>query len=69
MRISLNGSQDVLALLVRRKWWVIAPFIALTCASALLTYLLPKTYVSETLILVRPRDVPKDFVKIGRAHV
>jgi polysaccharide chain length determinant protein (PEP-CTERM system associated) len=63
MRISLNGSQDVFALLVRRKWWVIAPFIALTCASALLTYLLPKTYVSETLILVRPRDVPKDFVR------
>jgi polysaccharide chain length determinant protein (PEP-CTERM system associated) len=63
MRISLSGPQDILALLVRRKWWVIAPFLALTCASALLTYLLPKTFVSETLILVRPRDVPKDFVR------
>src|ERR1051326_1733016 len=63
MRIGLNGSQDLLALVVRRKWWVIVPFVALTCAFAVLTYVLPRTYVSETLILVRPRDVPQDFVK------
>ena len=63
MRIGLNGAQDVLALLVRRKWWAVTSFLALTCAAGVLTYILPKTYVSETLILVRPRDVPQDFVK------
>src|SRR5262245_31810845 len=55
--------KDSLALLVRRKWWVIFPFLALSSAAVLLTYLLPKLYVSETLILIRPRDVPADFVK------
>src|SRR2546429_238388 len=63
MKIGLNGTQDFLALLVRRKAWVLVSFIALTSALGLLTYVLPKTYVSETLILVRPRDVPQDFVK------
>ena len=63
MKIGLTTPQDFLALVVRRRWWVIAPFIALSCAAATLIYFLPKSYVSETLILVRPRDVPKDFVK------
>jgi polysaccharide chain length determinant protein (PEP-CTERM system associated) len=63
MRIALNSTEDLIALLVRRKWWVAAPFLALTGLVAILTYVLPKTYVSEVLILVRPRDVPEDFVK------
>src|SRR5436190_8639892 len=61
--IKLNGPQDILALVVRRKWWIIAPFFLLSTAIALLTYILPYMYVSETLILIRPRDVPEDFVK------
>jgi polysaccharide chain length determinant protein (PEP-CTERM system associated) len=48
---------------VRRKVWVIAPFIALTFACGVLTYILPKTYISQALIVVQPRDVPADFVK------
>jgi succinoglycan biosynthesis transport protein ExoP len=63
MRIGLNGTQDMMALLVRRKWWVVAPFLALSCLVAVLTYVLPRTYVSDVLILVRPRDVPQEFVK------
>ena len=63
MKLGLSKPQDFLALLVRRRWWVIAPFIALSCAVAVLTHFLPKSYVSETLILVRPRDVPNDFVR------
>ena len=62
MRIGISNSQDFLALLVRRKWWVIFPFVALSCAAVLLTAVLPNLYVSETLILVQPRDVPEDFV-------
>src|SRR5438874_1995044 len=62
-RLNFNSPQDYLALLVRRKWWVLVPFVTLTCAITLLTYILPKTYVSETLTLIRPRDVPNDFVR------
>jgi succinoglycan biosynthesis transport protein ExoP len=62
MRIGLNSPQDLLALLVRRKWWVVAPFLAMSSAVFVLTLVLPATYVSETLVLVRPRDVPVQFV-------
>jgi polysaccharide biosynthesis transport protein len=62
MRVGLHSSQDLLALLVRRKWWVIASFLGLSCAVAVLTFVLPKVFVSDTLILVRPRDVPENFV-------
>src|SRR5262245_36637680 len=63
MRIGFNSPHDVFALLVRCKWWVIFPFLALSWATTLLVYFLPHTYISETLILVRPRDVPKDLVR------
>ena len=62
MRIGLNSPQAFLALIVRRKWWIIAPFVALSCMVAVLAKNLPKVYVSESLILVRPREIPANFV-------
>jgi len=61
--MNLNSPQDIMALLVRRKWWIVFPFLALSCAALLLTYMLPRMYVSEALVLIQPRDVPNDFVK------
>src|SRR5262245_8857567 len=61
--LRLNGAQDYLALVVRRKWWIVVPFIELSSVVAVLTYILPKSYVSDTLILIRPRDVPNDLVR------
>jgi succinoglycan biosynthesis transport protein ExoP len=62
MKIGISSAQDFLALLVRRKWWIAAPFLALSSAAALLTYFLAGIFVSEALILVQPRDVPEKFV-------
>jgi polysaccharide biosynthesis transport protein len=61
--LNLSGPRDYLALLVRRRMWVIVPFLALSSAILLFTYLLPRLYVSDALILIQPRDVPEDFVK------
>ena len=61
--LSLGNPRNFLALLVRRKWWILVPFISLSLAVALLTHLLPWMYVSESLILIQPRGVPEDFVK------
>ncbi|MDM7996460.1 MAG: Wzz/FepE/Etk N-terminal domain-containing protein [Acidobacteriota bacterium] len=54
---------DYLALLVRRRWWVIIPAVALCGLSILLTLVFPKMYRSQTMILIQQRDVPDDFVK------
>src|SRR5215510_5686952 len=62
MKIGIKSLQDFLAFVVRRKWWVIAPFIALSCIVAILTKALPRIYVSDSLVLIRPRDVPDAFV-------
>ena len=61
--VNLNGPQDVMALLVRRKWWILLPFIALSAGVVLITAILPQMYVSQSLIVIRPRDVHDDFVK------
>src|SRR5688500_5920111 len=62
MKIGIKSLQDFMSFMVRRRWWVIAPFIALTCLVAILTKELPRVYVSKALVLVRPRDVPENFV-------
>src|SRR5689334_3916272 len=61
--LSVSSTQDLVALFIRRRWWVVWPFLTLSCAVALFTYMLPRLYVSDTLILIRPRDVPNDFVR------
>ena len=62
MKFGIKSLQDFFAFLVRRKWWVIAPFVALACIVTILTKELPRIYVSDSLVLVRPRDVPENFV-------
>lgn len=61
--LNLNGPDDFLALLFRRKWWVLLPFIGLSCTITLIAVILPKTYVSDTLTLIRARDIPTDLVR------
>src|SRR5881275_2931247 len=61
--LAFTSIPDLLALFLRRRWWLVWPFVALACAVALFTYILPGMYVSDTLILIRPRDVPNEFVK------
>src|SRR5262245_61340908 len=62
MRIGIKSLQDFISFLVRRRWWILAPFIALSCLVAVLTKELPKVFVSESLVIVKPRDVPENFV-------
>jgi len=60
---SFSSPLDYLALLIRRKWWILIPFPLLSLAIGVITYQLPDVYVSETLILVEPREIPNDFVR------
>jgi polysaccharide biosynthesis transport protein len=60
---NLSNPQDFMALMVRRKMWILIPFFALSCGALLLTYMLPRMYVSTALVLVQPRDVPDEIIK------
>ena len=59
----LRGLNDYLAMIVRRRFWVIGGIIAVSALAVLVSRRMPRLYVSETMILIQPRDVPTDFVK------
>ena len=59
----LEGPQDYLALVVRRRWWIAVPAVLISLLVAVVALQLPDIFVSETAILIEPRDVPADFVK------
>jgi uncharacterized protein involved in exopolysaccharide biosynthesis len=62
MKIGVNSLQDFMSFLIRRRWWVIAPFLALSLLVGLLTKALPRVYVSQATFLVKAREVPENFV-------
>ena len=56
----LTGYLDIA---LRRKWWLIVPFLVIFPASVLIAFMLPKVYQASTLILVEHQKVPGDYVK------
>ena len=54
---------DYLDIALRRKWFIIIPFLAVMCITVTLCVVLPKVYKASTTILVLPQNVPDDFVK------
>jgi polysaccharide chain length determinant protein (PEP-CTERM system associated) len=55
--------EDVLRIAWRRKWLIVAPFVVVSLATALVAWRLPDRYRSDTLILVVPQRVPESYVK------
>ena len=54
---------DYLQMAVRRKWIIIGAILASLGVAGLLCLVLPKSYRSNTLILVENQKVPEDYVK------
>ncbi len=50
-------------LALRRKWWIIVPFILSVLGGAGFLAVSPKTYKATTLILLEPQIIPDSFVK------
>src|SRR5882762_6379143 len=53
---------EYLKIILRRKWLIILPIIAVTSAVALVVYRLPNVYESVTLIVVKPSTLPTGVV-------
>jgi protein tyrosine kinase modulator len=62
-KLVLNDPFDILVFFDRRKWWLVLTMVPIFAIGALVTFLLPRFYASETLVLVEPKDVPDDVVK------
>lgn len=48
---------------LRRKWWIILPFLVTILAGLAFALVAPKVYEAETLILVQPQRVPQNYVR------
>ena len=55
--------KDYIEIGLRRKWWIIIPFVACLALSYVYYKRLPKIYMASTLILVQPQEVPEDYIK------
>jgi polysaccharide chain length determinant protein (PEP-CTERM system associated) len=56
---------EYLKILLRRKWLIILPLIAVTAAVTWVVYRLPDVYESVTLIVVKPSTLPNTVVPSG----
>jgi polysaccharide chain length determinant protein (PEP-CTERM system associated) len=54
---------DYFEILLRRKWYIIIPFVIVVCAATIYSFTAPKKYRATTLILVTPQKVPVDYVR------
>jgi polysaccharide chain length determinant protein (PEP-CTERM system associated) len=54
---------DIWRALVRRRWFIILPFVAVLSAAGYYAQSLPNRYRSETLILVVPQRIPETYVR------
>ena len=52
-----------LDIVVRRKWWIIIPFLLSILGGLTFALVVPRIYKAETLILVQPQKVPEDYVR------
>jgi protein tyrosine kinase modulator len=55
--------EDVVRIAWRRKWLIVLPFVVVALGTALVAYMLPDKFRSDTLILVVPQSVPESYVK------
>lgn len=56
---------EYLKILRRRKWLLILPAIAVSCAVAYVVYKLPDVYKSSTLIVVRSSPLPQSVIPMS----
>ncbi len=54
---------DFLAVIQRRKYWIIIPSLVVIVLGILLTPLVPRSYQSTTTIMVEPQKVPTEYVR------
>jgi len=53
---------DYLAILNRRKWALIVPFVLIVAASVVTALVLPSIYKSQATILIEQREIPAEYV-------
>ena len=56
-------SGEYLAILKRRKWFFIIPFVAIVAASTAFAFALPPVYKATATILVEKQEIPTELIQ------
>jgi polysaccharide biosynthesis transport protein len=56
------GVKEIWEIVVRRRWWILAPTFLIWLAVFTTSWFVPSQYRSETVILVEQQKVPQQFV-------
>src|SRR5438309_45004 len=54
---------DYIDILRRRRWMLLLPIIIIPALATVTMMLVPKRYVSQTLVLIEQKTVPDEYVK------
>jgi polysaccharide chain length determinant protein (PEP-CTERM system associated) len=55
--------EDIIEIILRRRWWIILPFCLSIIVGIILAFTLPRYYQAETLVLIQPPKVPDNYVQ------
>jgi polysaccharide chain length determinant protein (PEP-CTERM system associated) len=55
--------EDIIEIILRRRWWIIIPFCLSIIVGIILAFTLPKYYQAETLILIKPPKVAANYIQ------
>ena len=57
------GLTDYIAILRRRRWYLIVPAVVIFAVAVAVAMLMPATYRSEATILIEQQQIPQDLVR------
>src|ERR1700739_2709755 len=59
---TLSSVEDYWVIVRRRRWWILVPLLVTWVTVWGISWLLPNTYQSETLILLEQQNIPNQYV-------
>lgn len=63
METETRNFGDYAAIIKRRKYYILIPFLCIVIAAAIVAYVLPPIYKSTTTILIEGQQIPSDLVR------
>jgi polysaccharide biosynthesis transport protein len=58
----IKSAGDVIAIVKRRKWYVIVPSVSIFLIAVIMAFALPRTYRSTSTILIEEQEIPREYV-------
>ena len=53
---------DVVAIIKRRKWYIILPAVSIFLLAVIVAFAWPRTYRSASTILIEEQEIPREYV-------